>query len=226
MNSKKWDKRFIFIQPSVTSYKHFGIYLFVLIFFLLTTLGIKFFIIDILLIFRKLYKPHSSLKDGKIYDAYVIYPRESLQMSSGAKICHFVYTVLPNILERKCGYKLFIYGRDDVPGEDRAEIIEKNIKLSRRLILLLTPGPLSDEIPEEAYDTQVGLYRALVQEEMKVIVIELEKFDDYMHLPETLHHIIQKRKSLKWNGNESATSRFWKHVRYMMPRCTSSSRVK
>lgn len=53
-----------------------------------------------------------SVSDGKIYDAYVLYP----------KICIpdcFVLKALPEVLEKQCGYTLFIFGRDDLPGKGK-----------------------------------------------------------------------------------------------------------
>ncbi|MGH0137265.1 UNVERIFIED_CONTAM: hypothetical protein FKN15_013111 [Acipenser sinensis] len=134
------------------------------------------------------------------YDAYVIYPKENLQESSQEKIRHFINQDLPNILERKYDYHLFICGRDDLPGEDTAVAIEQNIINSKRLIIILTPGTSFGMKSENAYDQQLGLYNALVHDEMKVILIEMENFSSYKDLPESLQHIIQKRKTLKWNG--------------------------
>lgn len=101
--------------------------------------------------------------------------------------------------------------------EDTAVAIEKNIINSKRLIIILTPGTSFGMKSENAYDQQLGLYNALVHDEMKVILIEMENFSSYKDLPESLQHIIQKRKTLKWNGGQSPNSRFWKHLRYEMP---------
>lgn len=54
--------------------------------------------------------------DGKIYDAYVLYTKSS----EGRSVCcleTFVCRILPDVLEKQCGYKLFLLGRDDLPGE-------------------------------------------------------------------------------------------------------------
>lgn len=55
--------------------------------------------------------------DGKIYDAYVLYPknRESCLYSSDI----FALKILPEVLERQCGYNLFIFGRNDLAGEGK-----------------------------------------------------------------------------------------------------------
>ncbi|XP_064412979.1 interleukin-1 receptor type 1-like [Latimeria chalumnae] len=61
--------------------------------------------------------------DGKVYDAYVIYPQNN-DSSSSTTIDNFVLEILPHVLETKCGYKLFIFGRDGVPGEGKTWFCE------------------------------------------------------------------------------------------------------
>ncbi|NXO58883.1 ILRL1 protein, partial [Aramus guarauna] len=70
---------------------------------------------DIVLLYREIFQPRSVKDDGKIYDAYVIYPRS--QTNEANFVEYFVYQIMPDILENKCGYKLCIYGRDIYPGE-------------------------------------------------------------------------------------------------------------
>ncbi|XP_014748767.1 PREDICTED: interleukin-1 receptor-like 1 isoform X2 [Sturnus vulgaris] len=73
------------------------------------------FRVDIVLLYREIFQPHPVKDDGKIYDAYVIYPKN--HASEANFVEYFVYQVMPDILENKCGYKLCIYGRDIYPGE-------------------------------------------------------------------------------------------------------------
>lgn len=59
-----------------------------------------------------------SFSDGKVYDAYVIYPRNQKESPEAiSPVEYFVHQILPDVLENKCGYNLFIYGRDLLPGE-------------------------------------------------------------------------------------------------------------
>lgn len=61
-----------------------------------------------------------SFSDGKLYDAYVIYPRVFEGSSAGTtSVEYFVHRTLPDVLEKKCGYKLCIYGRDLLPGQGK-----------------------------------------------------------------------------------------------------------
>lgn len=58
--------------------------------------------------------------DLKAYDAYVAYQMQHLDKVSEDTLSCFITKVLPSVLEDKCGYRLFIHGRDDIPGEGQA----------------------------------------------------------------------------------------------------------
>lgn len=204
----------------------------VLLFGAFAAVLVKYFSIDLALLFRPYFPPRRQNKDMKIYDAYVVYQTESLDKEKEDKLFNFVNKTLPSVLEDKCGYRLFIQGRDDIPGEDRVVQVESCIKQSRRLMVILTPGsgsevvniPTSDQTSViGGFDWQVGLHHALVQREMSVILIQLGKTgpEGYTHLPPGLQHLIRKGAPIRWpEGSQKATqwnSRFWKRVRYLMP---------
>uniref|UniRef100_A0A8C3V6K4 Interleukin 1 receptor like 1 n=1 Tax=Catharus ustulatus TaxID=91951 RepID=A0A8C3V6K4_CATUS len=157
-------------------------------------------------------------EDGKTYDAYVIYPKNHISEANFVE--YFVYQVMPDILENKCGYKLCIYGRDIYPGEDAASAIEKRIQKSRRLIILLTHQLINSK--EDAYDQHIALYNALIQNDTKVILLEMETIGTYGKLQESLRFIIKQQGTIKWKEEhtvhpQSPNSKFWKQVRYHMP---------
>ncbi|KAM7066434.1 interleukin-1 receptor-like 1 isoform 2-T2 [Acridotheres tristis] len=157
-------------------------------------------------------------EDGKIYDAYVIYPKN--HASEANFVEYFVYQVMPDILENKCGYKLCIYGRDIYPGEDAASAIEKRMQKSRRLIILLTHQLINSK--EDAYDQHIALYNALIQNDTKVILLEMEAIGTYGRLQESLRFVIKQQGTIKWKEEhtvhpQSPNSKFWKQVRYHMP---------
>uniref|UniRef100_A0A3B4WZM0 TIR domain-containing protein n=1 Tax=Seriola lalandi dorsalis TaxID=1841481 RepID=A0A3B4WZM0_SERLL len=173
--------------------------------------------------------------DARLYDAYVVYQMQSTDKVTEETLSQFVTQILPSVLEKKCGYRLFIHGRDDIPGEDRLELVEDSIEQSRRLMVVLTPGSgskpeITDQCPASTqnsviggFDWQVGIHHALVQREMSVILIQLGDTgpQGYTDLPVGLQHLIRKSAPLKWpNGSRGAAawnSRFWKRVRYLMP---------
>ncbi|XP_062259279.1 interleukin-1 receptor-like 1 isoform X2 [Platichthys flesus] len=185
-------------------------------------------------------------RDARMYDAYVVYQMQKMDKVTEYTLCQFITQVLPSVLEEKCGYRLFIQGRDDIPGEDRMELVESNMKQSRRLMVILTPGSgsgseMTDQHPDSlrdsvigGFDWQVGLHHALVQREMSVILIQLGDTgpQGYTHLPIGLQHLIRKSAPIRWpdvSRNAAArNSRFWKRVRYLMPatpakRCPQSA---
>ncbi|XP_029702509.1 interleukin-1 receptor type 1 [Takifugu rubripes] len=73
--------------------------------------------------------------DGKLYDAYVAYPSPC---SSGynTEVETFAIHTLPQVLEKACGYKLFIAGRDCRPGQAMVDSVEESLQASRRFLLL------------------------------------------------------------------------------------------
>uniref|UniRef100_UPI0037E9907A interleukin-1 receptor-like 1 n=1 Tax=Semicossyphus pulcher TaxID=241346 RepID=UPI0037E9907A len=200
----------------------------VLFFCVFVAVVIKYFAIDLALFFRPYLPLGRHDKDARVYDAYVIYQMQDMDKESEDILCCFVTKNLPSVLEEKCGYRLFIHGRDDIPGEDRLELVEDRMKQSRRLMVVLTPGSGSSlASPQNSviggFDWQVGLHHALVQREMSVILIQLGDAGPqrYSHLPPGLQHLIQKSAPIRWQedsrGASAYNSCFWKRVRYLMP---------
>lgn len=54
--------------------------------------------------------------DGKVFDAYVAYPQQ-YAFGFREEVEKFALQTLPQVLEKACGYKLFIAGRDCLPGQ-------------------------------------------------------------------------------------------------------------
>ncbi|KAM9211979.1 interleukin-1 receptor-like 2 isoform 2-T3 [Dugong dugon] len=188
----------------------------------------NFFKIDIVLWYRGAFRSVGTVDDGKLYDAYVLYPKP-LSGSHRQEVDVMVLKILPEVLERQCGYKLFIFGRDDVPGQAVASVTDENIKLCRRLIIIIVPESLSFGLLKNTAEEQITVYNALIQDGMKVILIELEKIKDYTDMPESIKYIRQKHGAIQWSGDfteesQSAKTKFWKKVRFHMPprRCPPS----
>ncbi|XP_008279808.1 interleukin-1 receptor-like 1 isoform X1 [Stegastes partitus] len=208
---------------------------FVLFFCVFAAMLVKCFAIDLALFFRPYLPLSKHNEDNRVYDAYVVYQTQKMDKATEETLSRFVTDTLPSVLENKCGYRLFIHGRDDIPGEDRLELVEDCMKQSRRLMVILTPGSGSgSEIPDQCptspqaavlggFDWQVGLHHALIQREMSVILIQLGDTgpQGYTNFPPGLQHLILKSAPLKWpessRGAAAWNSRFWKRVRYLMP---------
>ncbi|KAF6103728.1 interleukin 1 receptor type 1 [Phyllostomus discolor] len=184
----------------------------------------KIFKIDIVLWYRDScydFLPKKA-SDGKTYDAYILYPK-TLEEGSTSNSDIFVFKVLPEVLEKQCGYKLFIYGRDDYAGEDFVEVTNENIKKSRRLIIILVRETSGFTWLGSSSEEQIVMYNALIQDGIKVVLLELEKIQDYEKMPESIKFIKRKHGAIRWSGDfseetsQSAKTRFWKNVRYHMP---------
>ncbi|XP_058427419.1 interleukin-1 receptor-like 2 [Marmota monax] len=181
----------------------------------------NYFKIDIVLWYRSAFSSTKAIEDGKLYDAYVLYPKPQKE-SQRHDVDTLVLKLLPEVLERQCRYKLFIFGRDEFPGQAVANVIDENIKLCRRLILIIVPESPSFGLLKNMSEEQIAVYNALIQLGMKVILIELEKIEDYTTMPESIQYMRQKHGAIQWRGDlteasQCAKTKFWKRVRYHMP---------
>ncbi|XP_059199144.1 interleukin-1 receptor-like 1 [Centropristis striata] len=206
-----------------------------LLFCVFAALLVKCFVTDLTLCFRRCFPQSSCKKDARVYDAYVIYQMQSENKFTEDTLCQFVTNILPSVLEEKCGYRLFIQGRDDVPREDRVELVEDRIKQSKRLMVILAPGSGSENESTDqllvspktpvigGFDWQVGLHNSLFKKKTNVILIQLGNPgpQGYTDLPADMQHLILKSSPIRWPlGLQSSAdwnSRFWKRIRYLMP---------
>lgn len=105
---------------------------------------------------------------------------------------------------------------------DIVEVTNENIKKSRRLIIILVRETSGLSWLGSSSEEQIAMYNALVQDGIKIILLELEKIQDYEKMPESIKFIKRKHGALRWSGDsrkgpQSAKTRFWKNVRYRMP---------
>ncbi|XP_074551730.1 interleukin-1 receptor type 1-like isoform X2 [Halichoeres trimaculatus] len=111
----------------------------VMVLFISSVIIYYLFKVDIVLEFRRAFPilyPNKDL-DGKLYDAYVAYPQPRAAGFS-KEVEEFALHTLPQVLEKACGYKLFIAGRDCLPGEAIVDSVEANLQASRKVLLLYT----------------------------------------------------------------------------------------
>ncbi|KAG8451848.1 hypothetical protein GDO86_003876 [Hymenochirus boettgeri] len=213
---------YVILQPPDPNLQPFLIAFFVSLVFLAITIVIamKIFKVDIVLWYRSSCFASKIVKDGKLYDAYVMYPK-NVSGPVSQFIEMFVLMVLPEVLERKCAYRLFIFGRDELPGEGISDVINEAISQSRRLIIILG-ATLPEYHLKDDFEQQIAMYDALIRNKMKVILVELEKISYYKNMPESIRYIKQKQGAVRWKGeftdkNLSKKTKFWKHLRYYMP---------
>ncbi|CAH2223266.1 interleukin-1 receptor-like 1 [Pelobates cultripes] len=202
---------------SVKNYATHCIALFIVFFFLSGAMYFLYFHyqVDAVLLYRKIFAKSRSREDGKTYDAYVIYPTHC--QSKHEETEYFVNHILIDVLENKCGYTLYVPGRNNVPGEDIASCAATNIEKSRRLIIILSTEM---ENIETLYEQRIGLHNALIKNNVKVIIITMGNIIDHTQMQESLRHVVRQKGTIKWdtsNKNLTPNCKFWKLVRYHMP---------
>ncbi|XP_040913976.1 interleukin-1 receptor type 1 [Toxotes jaculatrix] len=198
-----------------------------------------FFKVDVVLAYRKLLRHFTKqVPDGKLYDGYVSFLHPNIL--SSAEVASFALQILPEELENKHGYSLYIRGRDDCPGEAVHDVIAATLRQCRRLIIILSSetkpctdgksteetSPLCNAQNQLCYEQKIGIHDALTQNDPQVILVEIDGPVDYSRLPESLHYIKKKQGALKWKKASLGTHKptklcsnrnFWKNLRYHMP---------
>nr|XP_055071074.1 interleukin-1 receptor type 1 isoform X2 [Misgurnus anguillicaudatus] len=236
------DSGIVTLIPANQNQRYFWIVPGLVSLLILAVVGVYLFKVDLVLAYRDLCCfPVAVHADGKSYDAYVSYLHgNELSLSSTMS---FALHSLPAVLEKRYGYKLFISGRDELPGEAVHDVVADRMNRSRRLIIVLTSHSFESQTEKTikplllhnestmksdpsmsqiwgTYEQRVGLYDALVKEGLKVILVQVEDEVDESSLPESLRYISRTKGILKWrqDTSDSANRKFWKHLRYQMPR--------
>ncbi|KAM6970589.1 interleukin-1 receptor type 1-like [Aplochiton taeniatus] len=187
----------------------------------------KLFKVDIVLWFRETSSSLYSKRelDGKLYDAYVAYP----QLFGGEttrEVEMFALHTLPQVLEKKCGYKLFIFDRDSQPGQAIVESADESMQASRRLLLLYTASTFSStktspgrdsvsrdqELPEsgQQYERVAAMHRALLEGSLQVVLVELEEVTptQLALFPESVRHLRERQGAVCWWKSQRSEGRW------------------
>ncbi|XP_077393752.1 uncharacterized protein LOC144030958 [Festucalex cinctus] len=179
------------------------------------------FKIDVVLFFRSSFPVFYANKenDGKQFDAYVtLYYPLSCQLDVSHGVLTFALDVLPQVLEKACGYKLFIAGRDCLPGQAMVDSVHDNMLASRRLLLLYGASSftcthshhhntnnnnLGEEVcldPQRQHECSLAMHQALIEGTLKVVLVELEEVSaaQMALFPESLRHLRRKQGAVCW----------------------------
>lgn len=118
------------------------------------------------------------------------------------------------------------------------DMVEEMMNVCRRMLLLYTSSSLSRAEGSSWFEQQAGLRRALLDDSLSVLLLEMEQLSDPSILPESLRLLRDKQGALqawkkrkRWTctrmeeGGEDEISlpsftlsaRFWRKVRYYMP---------
>uniref|UniRef100_A0A3B3WI13 TIR domain-containing protein n=1 Tax=Poecilia mexicana TaxID=48701 RepID=A0A3B3WI13_9TELE len=164
----------------------------------------------------------SLLAENKDYDAYLSYTKvDPDQWSQETREEErFALEILPDVLEKHYGYKLFIPDRDLIPTGTYIEDVARCVDQSKRLIIVMTPSYVVRR-GWSIFELETRLRNMLVTGEIKVILIECAELRGIMNYQEVeaLKHTIKTLTVIKWQGPKSnkLNSKFWKQLQYEMP---------
>lgn len=195
--------------------------------------------VELVLVYREL-RRHSTrhyVDDGRLYDAVVSSLCPTDHAPSELRLLSL--QLLPQRLEQQWGYRLYVPGRDDCPGEAMHDALSETVRRSRRLLLLLCPSgqqgalSLSEELQPLCYEQRVGLHDALTRKEPRVILIEIGGPVDYSRLPQSVQYLMRTQGALRWTPVRrdwsslflSPERSFWNRLRYHMPAVPSRRRA-
>ncbi|XP_067313000.1 X-linked interleukin-1 receptor accessory protein-like 2 [Pseudorasbora parva] len=182
----------------------------------------KCYNVEIMLCYRRHFGSDEADDDNKEYDAYLSYTKVDLESveSEMSEEELFALEILPDVLEKHYGYKLFIPHRDLIPSSTYIEDLARSVEQSRRLIIILTPEFVARR-GWSIFQFEPRLHSMLVTGEIKVIMIECSDLRSVINYQEVedLKHTIRVLSLIKWHGPKSnqLKSKFWKQVRYEMP---------
>ncbi|MBN3279363.1 IRPL2 protein, partial [Polyodon spathula] len=188
----------------------------------LLTAVYKCYNVEIMLCYRRHFGSDETEDDNKEYDAYLTYSKvelESMELESSEEE-QFALEILPDVLEKHYGYKLFIPSRDLMPSSVYIEDLARCVEQSRRLIIVLTPEFVAKR-GWSIFQLESRLHSMLVTGEIKVIMIECTDLKGVMNYQEVeaLKHTIKLLSVVKWTGPKcnQLKSKFWKQILYEMP---------
>lgn len=114
------------------------------------------------------------------------------------------------------------------------DVVQDALSRCRRLLLLYTASSLCSPEAQEWAEQQTGLYRAIVEDSLSIVLLELEEIREPDRLPPSVRLLKEKQGALQawkrrkrwmgWDGKSEdrltslePSARFWRKVRYHMP---------
>uniref|UniRef100_A0AAQ5YB40 X-linked interleukin-1 receptor accessory protein-like 1 n=1 Tax=Amphiprion ocellaris TaxID=80972 RepID=A0AAQ5YB40_AMPOC len=182
----------------------------------------KCYKIELMLFYRRHFGSEDVDGENKDYDAYLSYTKvDPDQWSQETREEErFALEILPDVLEKHYGYKLFIPDRDLIPTGTYIEDVARCVDQSKRLIIVMTPNYVVRR-GWSIFELETRLRNMLVTGEIKVILIECAELRGIMNYQEVeaLKHTIKTLTVIKWRGPKSnkLSSKFWKQLQYEMP---------
>ncbi|CAB1446537.1 unnamed protein product [Pleuronectes platessa] len=150
----------------------------------------KCYRIELMLFYRNHFGSEDIDGDNKDYDAYLSYTKvDPDQWSQETREEErFALEILPDVLEKHYGYKLFIPDRDLIPTGTYIEDVARCVDQSKRLIIVMTPSYVVRR-GWSIFELETRLRNMLVTGEIKVILIECAELRGIMNYQELLYEM-------------------------------------
>ncbi|XP_061073377.1 interleukin-1 receptor accessory protein isoform X2 [Conger conger] len=168
------------------------------------------FRLELLLLYRAYCGPYESDTDGKEYDVYISYARNSEEEQ-------FVLMTLRRVLENELGYKVFIFDRDSLPGGTITDETLSCVGRSRCLMVVLSPRYVLQGT-QALLELKAGLDTMAQAGHLRIILVQYQP----MARSSWVRELRRARVALtlvQWKGEKSShlSSRFWKQLQVELP---------
>ncbi|XP_073320953.1 interleukin-1 receptor accessory protein-like [Pagrus major] len=164
---------------------------------------------------------HSSISDGKSYDAFLMCYKSDTDagLNDDDRKC------LESVLEEKFSYSLCLFDRDVLPGKAVQDAVLDCVLQSRTVVLVPTssdPGPGAGFLS--------AIHEALVERQTDLVFIRTEATQVWSSgsLSEALQLLSEAGDCVTWKGvsSMSPSSSFWKQLRYYLPAPQNASKIR
>ncbi|XP_061485387.1 interleukin-18 receptor accessory protein isoform X2 [Rhineura floridana] len=174
--------------------------------------------IEIVLLYQNYVAKDETVGDGKEFDAFVSYAKPDSPEADQALLVEekFALDILPQVLEKKYGYKLCLTERDILPGGAYTDDIVNAVKKSRRAIMVLSPNYVNGPA---LFELEAAVNTALEDRTIKLILIQFESFHEPESLPHNVKAALRVLPRITWKTSPSPTAnkQFWRKLQYRMP---------
>ncbi|XP_070552952.1 uncharacterized protein [Ptychodera flava] len=150
--------------------------------------------------------------DGKTFDAFVSYCGSCEGESEDEKFARHV--LIPE-LEKGGKYILCEHHRNFLPGIDIYKNIEQAVDLSRRTILILSPRFVESEWCRYEF---LKAQEEMLKKKSRIIPIMFEDISPVEDMDANLKSLLREISYISWPGEGGKTEKFWKNLKYAMPR--------
>ncbi|XP_036393055.1 interleukin-1 receptor accessory protein [Megalops cyprinoides] len=166
--------------------------------------------LELLLLYRAYCGTDESATDGKEYDVYISYARNSEEEE-------FVLLTLRRVLENELGYKVFIYDRDSLPGGTITDETLRYVGRSRRLMVVLSPRYVLQGT-QALLELKAGLDTMARAGDLRVVLVQYQRVSRASWVRE-LRRARVALALIQWKGEKSSdlSSRFWKQLQVELP---------